>query len=97
MREILSGENKTLSSKRVMGSLVMGVCMYCIVYLVIKDGGTSVVENLLQTAMITAGGLLGVSTISNIWRKPNKHTPHEEHPTYIDPCDGCPHQKKEPY
>lgn len=93
MREMLSGENKTLSSKRVMGSLVLGVCMYCIVYLVIKDGGTQIVENLLQTAMITGGGLLGVSTISNIWKKPSHNIP-EEPQRPIDPCNGCPYNKK---
>ena len=95
IREMLSGENKVLSSKRVMGALVLCACMYCIIYLVLNEGGTQIVENLLQTAILTAGGLLGVSTISGIWRKSTStQQATQEEPKPIDPCEGCPHNKK---
>lgn len=96
IKELLSGENGILSSKRTMGVLSLIVCLGCIVYLVIIEGGTNVVENLLQTAMMMAAGLLGVSTVTGIWRgkKHRKNGPDAEIQETIDPCEGCPHNKK---
>ena len=68
-KEIVSGENGKLSSKRVMGVVVLVICMLCTVWLVYSEGGTQVVENLLQTLMIMSAALLGISTITGIWRK----------------------------
>ena len=53
-REMVSGSNGILSSKRVMGVIILAVCMLCTVWLVYDEGGTQVVENLLQTLMIMA-------------------------------------------
>ena len=39
-----------ISSKRVMGTFVLIISQCCILYLTYRDGSTSVVENLLQTA-----------------------------------------------
>ena len=75
LREIFS-ESGRLSSKRVIGSLVLFVCMFCIVFLVVTEGGTQVVENLLQTTLIMSGALLGISSITRIWADKNK-TPKE--------------------
>ena len=72
IREVLSGENQVLSSKRIFGALIFLVCLGCIVYLVVEEGGTQVVENLLQTAMFMAAGLLGISTVTGIWRDQKK-------------------------
>lgn len=66
-REIFS-ENGIGSSKRLVGSVSMLVVLGCIIYLTIKDGGTSVVEGLLQVLMITSCSLLGLSTVTNIWK-----------------------------
>ena len=68
-KELISGENGKLSSKRVMGVVVLSVCMLCTVWLVYAEGGTQVVENLLQTLMIMAAALLGISSITGIWKK----------------------------
>ena len=57
-----------ISSKRVMGTIVLIVSQCCILYLTYRDGSTSVVENLLQTAMIMAASLLGISSITGIWK-----------------------------
>ena len=62
-----------VSSKRVSGLLSLLVSLGCIVYLTIDEGGTSVVESLLQTALIMASCLLGVSSVTSIW-KHNKTT-----------------------
>jgi hypothetical protein len=73
-----------ISSKRVMGTFVLIISQCCILYLTYRDGSTSVVENLLQTAMIMAASLLGISSITGIW-KGNSMTvgdgPHPKPPT----------------
>ena len=68
-REMISGSNGIISSKRVMGVVVLTVCMICTCWLVYAEGGTTVVENLLQTLMIMAAALLGISSITSIWKK----------------------------
>lgn len=70
IKNILSGGNGVLSSKRVFGSLIILVVLGCTIALVIKEGGTEVVENLLTTAMILGASLLGISSVTNIWKKP---------------------------
>lgn len=67
-RQLVSGANGIISSKRIMGMIVLLVCLGCIIYLVIAEGGTSVVENLLQTAMVMAASLLGISSVTSIWK-----------------------------
>ena len=57
-----------ISSKRVMGVFITIIVMGCTIWLVWKEGGTSVVENLLQTALIIAASLLGISSVTGIWK-----------------------------
>lgn len=57
-----------ISSKRVVGFMLMVICMGCTIYLVIKEGGTVIVENLLQTALVMGASLLGISSITGIWK-----------------------------
>lgn len=38
------------------------------IYLVVSEGGSGVVENLLQTAMVMAASLLGISSVTSIWK-----------------------------
>lgn len=94
-REMISGENGNISSKRVMGVIVLTVCMICTCWLVWKEGGTSTVENLLQTLMIMAAALLGISSVTGIWKKGAKtEIKTEEPPKDIeDPCKNCIHNK----
>ena len=95
-REMISGSNGIISSKRVMGVVVLTVCMLCTCWLVWSEGGTAVVENLLQTLMIMAAALLGISSITSIWKKgasaETAKTVEEvtkEDPTQFDPEDPC--------
>ena len=95
---MISGENGQISSKRVMGLVMGSVCLGCIIYLTIHDGGTVVVENLLQTTLITAASLLGISSVTGIWRgnsvKIGDDKPQSKPPTtQIDPCKDCPYNK----
>ena len=103
-RELVCGANGIISSKRVMGVLVLLVCLGCTIWLVISEGGTQIVENLLQTLMVMAAALLGISSITSIWRKnninntsnttENKSDNHKEFDPE-DPCINCIYNKKE--
>lgn len=66
-REMLS-ENGVGSSKRLVGSIAMLIALGCIVYLTITEGCTNCVEGLLQVLIITSCSLLGLSSITSIWK-----------------------------
>jgi len=103
MREIFSdGSTGKLSSKRVIGGIAMAVVLGCTTYLVIRDGSTNVVEDLLMTIFITSASLLGLPAIAGAWGKskiavgsplpetPTEETPKEESSTPGTPdCDNC--------
>lgn len=67
LREIFSGANGKLSAKRVIGGIAMAIALGCTIYLVIRDGSNSVVENLLMTIFITSVSLLGLPAVTGIW------------------------------
>ena len=46
----------------------MLIALFCIVYLTMTEGCTSCVEGLLQVLIITSCSLLGLSSITNIWK-----------------------------
>lgn len=108
MREIFSdGSTGTLSSKRVIGGISMAVVLICTSYLVIRDGSTDVVENLLMTIFITSASLLGLPAIAGAWGKsklsvgtelpetPIEEAPKEEEPKPETPdCDNCYYKQK---
>lgn len=66
-REMLS-ENGNGSSKRLVGSVAMLIALGCIVYLTISEGCSPCVEGLLQVLMITSCSLLGISSVTSIWK-----------------------------
>jgi len=66
-REMLS-ENGNGSGKRLIGVLSMLVATFCIIYLTINEGCTPCVEGLLQTLIITSCSLVGLSSITGIWK-----------------------------
>lgn len=71
-------ENGNGSGKRLVGTIAMLFSLLCIGFLVITEGGTIVVENLLEVVIITAGGLLGISSITGIWKKNSNIKENEE-------------------
>lgn len=73
IKEVFSGANGIASSKRIIGGLSMLVILGCTIYLVITEGCSENVENLLQTLIVTSCGLLGVSSVTSIWKN-NKTT-----------------------
>ena len=86
----------------------MGVVLLCTCYLVIRDGSTDVVENLLMTIFITSASLLGLPAIASAWGKSkmsigsSEHiqetstheTPEESVNTNIPDCDNCYYKNK---
>jgi hypothetical protein len=94
-RELVSGENGILSSKRLMGVVILVICMICTCWLVYNEGGTQVVENLLQTLMIMAAALLGISSVTGIWKNGKIISNHKRTEEHDDPCSNCQYNKKE--
>ena len=87
----------------------MAVVLICTCYLVIRDGSTDVVENLLMTIFITSASLLGLPAIAGAWGKAKVHignvepikqetqTPEpveEPENTNIPDCDNCYYKNK---
>lgn len=70
-REMLS-ENGVGSSKRLVGFISIIVTLGCIIYLTIAEGCSTCVESLLQTVIISACALLGVSSVTSIFKQKKK-------------------------
>lgn len=85
LREIFSGANGKLSAKRVIGGLAMTVALSCITFLVIRDGSTSVVENLLMTILIISASLLGLPAVTGIWGSSKVSTGGNDEPQVLPP------------
>lgn len=59
------------SSKRLAGLFITFVSMCCIVYLTITEGATVIVQDLLQTSLITGTALLGLYSITSVLKSHN--------------------------
>jgi len=106
IREIFSGANGKLSAKRVIGGIAMAIALGCTIYLVIRDGSNSVVENLLMTIFITSVSLLGLPAVTGIWGSSkisvskseeegaNESVVPETPPIEIPNCEACEFKKK---
>lgn len=61
-----------ISSKRFVGMVSMMVALICILFLTWTEGGSNTVEELLQTTLVISASLLGISSVTGIWK--NKKT-----------------------
>jgi hypothetical protein len=74
---MLSGSNGMVSSKRIIGAITMLVVLGCTVYFAVSEGCTQGVENILQTLIVSACGLLGITSIAGAIGN-NKHSNTKE-------------------
>lgn len=68
LKDILSGENGHLSSKRVLGAIVLLTCLICIIVQASKEGITDNLKELFEWLIITSTALLGITSITSIWK-----------------------------
>lgn len=79
IKDMLSGRG-SISCKRTSGVVTLLSTILCTIYLVLTEGGSSAVETLLQTLIISAVCLLGASSVTGIFktpRQPKKEPPKE--------------------
>ena len=78
-KEILLGafsENGVGSAKRILGAVIIVGVMFCTVWSCVKYGMTNNNKSVIETEILTAGGLLGITSITNMWKK-SQNTPDE--------------------
>jgi hypothetical protein len=71
-KDVLIGafcENGTGSAKRIIGAIMIVGVMFCTIWSCVNYGMTDNNKSVIETEIITAGGLLGITSITNIWRK----------------------------
>lgn len=79
VKDILLGafsENGIGSAKRLVGSFMIFCIMFCTIWSCIKFGMIETVKDVIETEIITAGALLGITSVTNIWQK-KMPTPEE--------------------
>ena len=70
-------ENGVGSSKRIIGTFMIICVMFCTIWSCIKFGMIEPVKYVIDTEIITAGALLGITSIVNIWKRNPPPTPME--------------------
>ena len=66
--EMFQESNGRGSGKRLVGFLTMIIVLVCTVVLVITEGCSPCVEGILQTLIISACALLGISSVASIFK-----------------------------
>lgn len=66
--EMFQESNGRGSGKRLVGFLTMIIVLVCTVVLVITEGCSPCVEDILQTLIISACALLGISSVASIFK-----------------------------
>lgn len=86
-------ENGRPSSKRVLGGVIIIGVMFATIWSCCKDGMTENNKFIIETEIICATAMLGVSNITNIWKRDTAYydaykdaniTPPYEDPDKID-------------
>jgi hypothetical protein len=73
IKEIFSGPYGFLSSKRILGAIVLMSCLVFIIYQSIQEGITDNIKELFEWLIITSSTLLGITSITNVFKN-NKNT-----------------------
>ena len=72
LREIFSASNGYLSSKRILGAIVLLGCLVMVIIQAAKEGVTDNIKSLFEWLIATSTGLLGITSVTNIWKNKNK-------------------------
>lgn len=67
IKSLLSSDKMSLSSKRLAGIWLVVIFSFSLIWLVVKDGSNPTVESILNTTVITAAGLLGLDSVTNMF------------------------------
>lgn len=75
IREIFSSEKGYLSSKRILGSIVLLCSLVFIIIEAAREGITDNIKDLFEWLILTSTGLLGISSITGAFAS-RKKTPN---------------------
>lgn len=79
LRETFSSSSGYLSSKRILGGIVLISCLIFTIVQAIREGMTDNIKDLFEILIITSTALLGITSITNIWKNgKTKRTKIEE-------------------
>ena len=78
MREIFSANSGYLSSKRILGAIVLLACLTIVIVQAVREGMTDNIKDLFEVLIITSTALLGITSITNIWKGKKEKTKIEE-------------------
>lgn len=68
LRETFSASSGHLSSKRILGGIVLMACLiFCIVQGA-REGMTDNIKDLFEILIITSTALLGITSVTSIWK-----------------------------
>jgi hypothetical protein len=71
LRETFSASSGHLSSKRILGGIVLIACLvFCIVQGA-REGMTDNIKDLFEILIITSTALLGITSVTSIWKGGN--------------------------
>lgn len=77
LKELFSSDNGYLSSKRVLGGIVLMSCLIFIIIQAVREGMTDNLKELFEWLIITSSALLGITSITGIWKN-KKHNNNDE-------------------
>lgn len=67
-REIFSASSGHLSSKRILGGIVLMSCLVFIIIQGAREGMTDNIKDLFEWLIATSTALLGITSVTNIWK-----------------------------
>lgn len=59
------------SSKRILAGLIIVVVCFCTIYICCNNPVSEIIRSILEVEIITACSLLGVSSVTSIWKQGN--------------------------
>lgn len=68
LKEIFSSDNGYLSSKRVLGGIVLMSCLVFTIVQAVREGMTDNLKELFEWLIITSTALLGINSVTSIWK-----------------------------